>query len=35
MEFDVTTRGTTWDHVADLARRTEAAGGVAKRSQKR
>ena len=26
MEFDVTTRATTWDHVADLARRTEAAG---------
>jgi alkanesulfonate monooxygenase SsuD/methylene tetrahydromethanopterin reductase-like flavin-dependent oxidoreductase (luciferase family) len=24
MEFDVTTRATTWDHVADLARRTEA-----------
>ena len=26
MEFDVMTRATTWDHVADLARRTEAAG---------
>jgi probable F420-dependent oxidoreductase len=26
MEFDVMTRATTWRHVADLARRTEAAG---------
>jgi hypothetical protein len=26
MEFDVMTRATTWDHVATLARRTEAAG---------
>src|SRR4029078_11911305 len=26
MEFDVMTRATTWQHVADLARRTEAAG---------
>ena len=26
MEFDVKTSATTWDHVADLARRTEAAG---------
>jgi len=26
MEFDVMTRATTWDHVADLARRTQAAG---------
>ena len=26
MEFDVMTRATTWDNVADLARRTEAAG---------
>jgi probable F420-dependent oxidoreductase len=26
MEFDVMTRATTWDHVAGLARRTEAAG---------
>jgi len=26
MEFDVMTRATTWDHVANLARRTEAAG---------
>jgi len=26
MEFDVMTRATTWNHVADLARRAEAAG---------
>ncbi len=26
MEFDVMTRATTWDNVADLARRVEAAG---------
>src|SRR5262245_50490074 len=26
MEFDVMTRATTWDHVAALARRVEAAG---------
>ena len=26
MEFDVMTRATTWDNVANLARRTEAAG---------
>ena len=26
MEFDVMTRATTWDNVATLARRTEAAG---------
>ncbi len=26
MEFDVMTRATTWNHVADLARRVEAAG---------
>ena len=26
MEFDVMTRATTWDNVAELARRVEAAG---------
>ena len=26
MEFDVMTRATTWDNVAALAKRTEAAG---------
>ena len=26
MEFDVMTRATTWDNVADLARRVERSG---------
>ena len=26
MEFDVMTRATTWDNVADLARKVQAAG---------
>jgi hypothetical protein len=29
MEFDVMTRATTWDNVAALARRTEAAASPA------